>query len=83
MVIYKMMSLVAVDTFAFRCVVPPFRSIGLDHLFPIMATQDNDERARLIFELFESMLASDKLDEFISLSFDEAAAVIEVWMSRS
>jgi hypothetical protein len=83
MVIYKMMSLVAVDTFAFRCVVPPFRSLGLEYLVPIMSTSDDNDRARLIFDLFESMLAADKLDEFMSLSFDDASAVIEVWMSRS
>lgn len=82
MVTFKVMSLTPVDTFAFRCVVPPFRSLTLEFLVPIMSTADDNDRARLIFDLFESMLAADKLEEFRELSFDDASAVIEVWMSQ-
>ncbi len=79
----KIMALIPVDTFDFRCVVQPFRSLEFEQIIPILAEANDTERARLIFDLFESCLAPDKLQEFQGLSFDSASAVIEVWMQIS
>lgn len=79
----KIMQLVPIDTFAFKCVVPPFRSLTLEHLVPLMAEADETKRAALIFDTFESMLAPEKLQEFKELDFEDAQDVIVVWMSRS
>lgn len=79
----KMMQLVPIDTFAFQCVVAPFRSLTLEQLVPLMAEADETKRAVLLFDTFESMLAPEKLQEFKELDFEDAQDVILVWMTRS
>lgn len=79
----KIMQLVPIDTFAFQCVVPPFRSLTLEQIVPIMSESNETKRATLLFDTFESILAPEKLAEFKELDFEAAQDVLVVWMSRS